>query len=116
MQNSSLILEKNNTAEATITFDISTYLSFLISLRKVIFFTICPKENEFKIMEHFVRCVSNNCRFPREGEIEEEIKQVLTLDISDQEKFILKHFLMRNIKVLQLHFHLNQLTTKPTQK
>ncbi len=107
---------KNELSESTITFDVSIYLSFLITLRKLIFFTICPTEKEFKIMEHFVRHVSKKCAFPREGEIEEDLNLVLDLEITDREKFLLKHFLLNNIKVLQLNFHLNQLTTKPSDK
>lgn len=67
-------------------------------------------------MEHFVRHVSKKCAFPREGEIEEDLNLVLDLEITDREKFLLKHFLLNNIKVLQLNFHLNQLTTKPSDK
>ncbi len=67
-------------------------------------------------MEHFVRQVSSKCAFPRESEIEEDVNQVLELDVTDREKFMLKHFLLHNMPVLKLNFHLTQLTTKPSEK
>ncbi len=88
-------------------------LTFLISLRKIIFWIVVPSTEELEIMDFFVRYIRQNCiSFPKITEAEEDIQAVLDKDFHKEEKTHLKYFLLNHFQLLEVQYKLYLLTTK----
>ncbi len=108
-------LWKSNALIHSIHFNISTFLAFLICLRKLVLLVSWPTQDEFNVMQHLVKNLVRKGRifgFPPENQIEEDIKTVLDLDKSDREICMLQQFLINHLEILEFCFNLSVLTTK----
>ncbi len=105
-----------NQYEFELDFVLSTFLSFLICARKVSFWIVGPTQTEYEIMDFFVRrTVNKSVGFPRQNQIEEDIKGTLEEhDFSNgsEMKFYLHHFLLNHHSLLEFQYNLFCLTTK----
>ncbi len=95
-------------------FDISTFLSLLISIRKVCLWTVAPTKLQYEIMDFFSRhTINKSIGFPKINQMEEEIRSVLKEhELSKETNFVLSHFLLNHHSLLEFQYNLICLTTK----
>ncbi len=94
--------------------NLTTFLAFLIALRKVSYWMIGPTKTEFEMLDFFVRHLKNKLvEFPKTGEVEEDIKIVLEEhELTDETKFFLNHFIQNHYSLIEFQYNLFCLTTK----
>ena len=96
-------------------FSVSSFLAFLIALRKVSLWIVLPTKLQFQSMDFFTRYTSNTRSegFPRLNQIEEDIQSKLAEhDYSVETNFFLTHFLLNHHTLLEFQYNLIGMTTK----
>ena len=104
----------NRNSNFELNFNISTFLSFLISIRKVAFWIAAPSQVEYEIMDFFTRdTINKSAGFPQINQIEEDINSLLKDRAFNTEKqFHLCHFLINHHCLVEFQYNLFCLTTK----
>ncbi len=97
-------------------FNLSTFLAFLIAIRRVSYWLVVPTKQEYEIMDFFVRYAKKyqSVEFPKVCEIEEDIREMLQEhdEVSNETKFFFLHFLLNHHCILEFQYNLFCLTTK----
>ncbi len=99
-------------------FELGSFLTFLVCVRKLCFWIVIPTGKEFETMDFFVRHLNNTYPdvFPKITHVEEDIKSVLANDMEEEEKIRLKYFLLNHFQLLQFQAALYKLTIKKSDK
>ncbi len=91
----------------------SSFLNFLVSIRKVTFWILVPTQEEIQVMDFFVRHINNQALpFPKITEAQEDLEIVLNQDLREEERTHLKYFLLNHFALLEFQAMLYHLTTK----
>lgn len=85
-------------------------------MRKLTLWMIFPSAVEYETMEHFVRHTRASYsvdKFPKANAAEEDLQHVVNRDLTEDQAFVLKQFLLNNYALLEFQFNLSTLTETP---